>query len=135
MDSNNLTQLLQKGMRVTLGATASLIEVIQDPEKREQNLARLRSDLGQLAEEWDTKGAMTEQEARNFVDTLLEQRNRQQTQSSYDGTTPASSTATSPNPANPTASPDVQLELQELTAQIAAIRTELEKLRNPSSPE
>ena len=130
MDSNHLTQLLQKGLRVTLGATASLIEVLQDPEKREQNLARLRSDLSQLAEEWDTKGAMTEQEARNFVDTLLEQRNRQQAQSSYDSTTQAS-TAT----ATPTAPPDLQLELQELTAQIAAIRTELEKLRNEHSPE
>ena len=130
MDSNNLTQLLQKGLRVTLGATASLIEVLQDPEKREQNLARLRSDLSQLAEEWDTKGAMTEQEARNFVDTLLEQRNRQQAPSSYDPTTQAS-TAT----ATPTAPPDVQLELQELTAQIAAIRTELEKLRNENLPE
>ena len=130
MDSNNLTQLLQKGLRVTLGATASLIEVLQDPEKREQNLARLRSDLSQLAEEWDTKGAMTEQEARNFVDTLLEKRNRQQAQSSYDPTTQAS-TAT----ATPTAPPDVQLELQELTAQIAAIRTELEKLRNENLPE
>jgi polyhydroxyalkanoate synthesis regulator phasin len=130
MDTNNLTQLLQKGLRVTLGATASLIEVLQDPEKREQNLARLRSDLSQLAEEWDTKGAMTEQEARNFVDTLLEQRHRQQAQSSYDPTAQAS-TAT----ATPTAPPDVQLELQELTAQIAAIRTELEKLRNQNSPE
>ena len=130
MDSNNLTQLLQKGLRVTLGATASLIEVLQDHEKREQNLSRLRSDLGQLAEEWDTKGAMTEQEARNFVDTLLEQRNRQQTQPTYDPTASASTTT-----ANPTAPPDVQLELQELTAQIAAIRTELEKLRNSDSPE
>lgn len=130
MDSNNLTQLLHKGFRVTLGATASLIEVLQDPEKREQNLARLRSDLSQLAEEWDTKGSMTEQEARNFVDTLLEQRHRQQTQSSYDPTTQASTAITTP-----TATPDVQLELQELTAQIAAIRTELEKLRNQNSPE
>lgn len=130
MDSNNLTQLLHKGFRVTLGATASLIEVLQDPEKREQNLARLRSDLSQLAEEWDTKGSMTEQEARNFVDTLLEQRHRQQTQSSYDPTTQASTATTTP-----TATPDVQLELQELTAQIAAIRTELEKLRNQNSPE
>lgn len=130
MDSNHLTQLLQKGLRVTLGATASLIEVLQDPEKREQNLAQLRSDLSQLAEEWDAKGAMTEQEARNFVDTLIEQRNRQQAQSSYDPTTQAS-TAT----ATPTAPPDLQLELQELTAQIAAIRTELEKLRNEHSPE
>ncbi|MBD2098081.1 hypothetical protein H6F90_23710 [Trichocoleus sp. FACHB-591] len=132
MDSNNLTYLLQKGLRVTLGATTSLIEVLQDPQKREQNLSQLRTDLSQLAEEWDAKGAMTEQEARNFVDTILEQRQRQQAQPPYDATTQAQ---TSTGTATPAAPPDVQLELQELTAQIAAIRTELEKLRSQNPAE
>ncbi|MBD1861925.1 MULTISPECIES: hypothetical protein [Trichocoleus] len=132
MDSNNLTYLLQKGLRVTLGATASLIEVLQDPQKREQNLTQLRTDLSQLAEEWDAKGAMTEQEARNFVDTILEQRQRQQAQPPYDATTQAQTNTATATPAAP---PDVQLELQELTAQIAAIRTELEKLRSQNPTE
>ena len=127
MDSNNVTQLLQKGLRVSLGATASLIEILQDPYKRDENLNKLRTDLSQLADEWAEKGAMTEQEARNFVETLWEQRERRTT-----ADTPAA-TATTESSASPTADPDIQLELQELTAQIAAIRTELEKLRNPSS--
>jgi polyhydroxyalkanoate synthesis regulator phasin len=121
MNSDTLVQLLQKGFRVTLGATASLIEILQDPQRRNENLAKLRVELSELAEEWAAKGEMTEQEARNFVDTLLSQ----QTQ-----TTASQGTATTAQPAAP---PDVQLDLQELTAQIAAIRAELERLREQDS--
>jgi polyhydroxyalkanoate synthesis regulator phasin len=124
MNSDILVQLLQKGFRVTLGATASLIEVLQDPQKREENLSKLRTDLGQLAEELAERGAITEQEARSFVDTILSK------QANQTSTETPSSTATA---TAPTTSPDVQLELQELTAQIAAIRAELEKLGNQDS--
>lgn len=127
MDSQDLTALLQQGLRVTLGATASLIEILQDPQKRDENLNKLKTDLSQLADELAEKGAMTEQEARHFVDTLLEK--------GQQSATPEAPTATeaSTQP-RATASPDIQLELQELTAQIAAIRTELEKLRDSNPP-
>lgn len=121
MNSDILIQSLQKGFRVTLGATASLIEILQDPQKRDQNLAKLQQDLSVLAEEWAEKGTATEQEARSFVDTLLA---KQDGGEGYTQTTTVSAVE------SPSASPDVQLELQELTAQIAAIRMELEKLRN-----
>lgn len=127
MESQNLTDLLQQGLRVTLGATASLIEILQDPQKRDENLNKLKTDLSQLADEWAEKGAVTEQEARSFVDTLLEQRQRD-----TNSETPASDTTATDSP--PTTSPDIQLGLQELTAQIAAIRAELEKLRDPNPP-
>ncbi|MBW4522855.1 MAG: hypothetical protein KME16_24725 [Scytolyngbya sp. HA4215-MV1] len=120
MNSDILVQLLQKGFRVTLGATASLIEILQDPQKREENLTKLRLDLTQLTEEWAEKGLVTEQEARSFVDTVLSQRGGQ-----------ASATATPPS--STTATPEVQGELHELTEQIAAIRMELEKLRDKDS--
>lgn len=121
MNTDTLVQLLQKGFRVSLGATASLIEILQDPQRRTENLDKLRAELGELSEEWATKGAMTEREARNFVETILSQ------QQSPDRPTDSSpqNTATVPPPTDP----DVQLDLQELTAQIAAIRAELEKLR------
>lgn len=127
MESQNLTDLLQQGLRVTLGATASLIEILQDPQKRDENLSKLKTDLSQLADAWAEKGAVTEQEARSFVDTLLEQRQQNTTSE-----TPASDTTATDSP--PTTSPDIQLGLQELTAQIAAIRAELEKLRDPNPP-
>jgi polyhydroxyalkanoate synthesis regulator phasin len=125
MNADNLVQLLQNGFRVTLGATASLVEVIQDSEKRHENLSKLNQEWSVLSSEWAQKGEVTEQEARNFVDTLLAQRANQQ--APYSSTT--STTATTPS-----AAPEIQLELQELTAQIAAMRAELETLRNQNAP-
>lgn len=127
MNPNNLTDLLQQGFRVTLGATASLVETLQDPQKRDQNLDALQSELSYLATEWAEKGEMTEQEARNFVDNLLSQLHNQRTSSTPEASSPTATTS------NESAPPEVQLELQELTAQLAAIRTELEKLRNRDS--
>ena len=128
MNSDTLTQLLQQGFRVTLGATASLVETLQDPQKRSRNLSDLRSELDHLTQEWAEKGEVTEQEARNFVDTLLNQLSNQPPRPP---STPSPATvATTPTP---TAPPEVQLELQELTAQIAAMRKELEQLRNQDS--
>ncbi|WP_316432061.1 hypothetical protein [Leptolyngbya sp. NK1-12] len=123
MNSDTLTQLIQKGFRVTLGATATLVEALQDPQRREANLDKLTTELSQLAEEWETKGISTEQEARNFVDTLW----RRETNPSAGQTAPPS-----PIPSLPreSVSPDVQQDLQELTAQIAAIRAEIERLRD-----
>lgn len=128
MNSDNLTQLLQQGFRVTLGATAALVETLQDPQKRNQNLSHLRLELSQLTQEWAAKGEITEQEARGFVDNLLNQIRNQRpspTPEAYPST--VTTTPTAP------VAPEAELELQELTAQIAAIRIELEKLRNSDS--
>lgn len=126
MNSDTLTQLLQKGLRVTLGATATLVETIQDPQRREANLSKLATELSQLTEEWESKGVVTEQEARNFVDNLWSQQSNQ--------ATPTPPTQTSTTATAPTASSDVQQDLQELTAQIAAIRAEIERLRAEDNP-
>lgn len=119
MNSDNLVQLVQKGFRVTLGATASLVEVLQDSEKRGENLSRLNQEWSELSAKWAEKGEVTEQEARNFVDTLLSQRPQPST-SGQSGTVSTT----------PSAPPEIQLELQELTAQIVAMRAELEQIRN-----
>jgi len=121
MNSDEMLVLLQKGFRVSLGATTALVESIQDSQKRDENLAKLKLEWNELSQDWEEKGKVTEQEARTLVDSLIAQKTNQTT---YPG---ASSTTTATTPAAP---PDIQLELQELTAQIAAIRTELEKLRN-----
>lgn len=129
MNSNNLVQLLQTGFRVSLGATTSLVETLQDSQKREENLSQLRSQLSERVTEWAQKGEITEQEARNFIETML----RQQSSSGTSSATGTPSNTVTTGPTTPVASPNVQLEIEELTAQIAAIRTELEKLRNPGS--
>jgi polyhydroxyalkanoate synthesis regulator phasin len=127
--NDTLTQLLQKGFRVTLGATATIVEAIQDPQRREANLSKLTTELSQLAEEWEAKGVTTEQEARNFVDTVLRQGNA----APADSYTPPPSSPASAAPST-SAPADVQQDLQELTAQIAAIRAEIERIRAQDNP-
>lgn len=125
MNPDNFTELIQKGFRVTLGATSALIEGIQDSTKRDETLSKMQSDFGQLTEEWAEKGAVTEQEARNFVDTLLKQQG-----SSAGSETPPAAGTNATTSATPETDPRVQEELLELTAQLAALRNELQKLQN-----
>jgi polyhydroxyalkanoate synthesis regulator phasin len=121
MNSDNAINLLKKGFHVTLGATSSLVESIQDPIKREENLAQLRMGPNEFAEILAEKGAVTEVEARKFVDNVVAQ---YQPSASSNSTGPAS---TSPSPS---IDPMLQLELQDLTKQLAEIRAQLNSSRN-----
>lgn len=124
MSSDNLVQTLQTGFRITVGATASLLESLQDDRKREENLETLKLDWTQIADRWAQKGQKTEEEARSFVDAVMSQG---QSAASRPPTNPTSSSV----PETPAADGDaaVQTELQELTEQIATLRKELEHLR------
>jgi polyhydroxyalkanoate synthesis regulator phasin len=128
MNSNNLLDFLQTGLRISLGATTSLVETLQDPQKREESVSQLQSDLSQKVTEWAEKGAVTEQEARRLIEQIWRQQG--QPGRSSETETPSDIPVAPPTTA---ASPGSQLEIEELTAQIAAIRTELEKLRNDRS--
>lgn len=128
MNPDNLTDLLQKGFRVTLGATSAFVESLQDSQKRDENLSKMQSDFGKLTEEWADKGAVTELEARNFVDTLW----TQQAQSANSETT-AAGDATVTTSAESVTDPDVQADVEALTAQLAALRAELENLKSSDS--
>lgn len=127
MNADTLLQLLHKSFRVTLGATSSLVENLQDPIKRNESFSKVSTELSQLAEEWAAKGEVTEQEARNFVETVMAQRASQH----YPENSAGSSSSTTATP--PTTDPTVQVELEELTAQVAAMRAELERLRSQDS--
>ncbi len=137
MNATELTKLLQKGFYVTLGATASLLETLQDPTKREQNFNSLRQDIDSLRQDIDSrsqelaeKGAVTEAEARNFVDTFLSRKINQPTSntSAQDFTSVTTVTTTATNVADQF-DKDVPADLKELTQQIADLRAELESLR------
>jgi len=123
MSLDSLSQTVQKGFRVTLGATASLLEAIQDPQGASQKFSEIGTDFNRLTEELEVKGESTEQEARQFVDSMMTQM---------------------PNPFGPGAAPSartvnttavtvvdasIQAELQELTQQISEIRQEIENLK------
>ena len=47
MDKTTLFQTLQQGLHVTVGATATLIETIQDPLKRNETLSELQDTFQQ----------------------------------------------------------------------------------------
>ena len=127
--NSELMDLLQKSFRVTVGATASLVETLQDPLKRQETMGKLQDEWSQLADEWANKGAITEQEARRFVDSLLSRQSRE----------PSGNGSVSPPPITvPTtvvSEPDssMQADLQDLTEQISALREELETLKEPDN--
>jgi len=130
MNAEHLTDLLHQGFRVTLGATSSLIEILQDPYKRNENLGKIQSQFSELADEWAEKGKMTEQEARNFVDTILSQRHQNV---NTDMTTTVTTSPATPSTAPVTSDPEPVREIQELTTQIAELRDELKRLRESNS--
>ncbi len=124
MDPEKLPQMLQTGFHLTLGATSFLIETLQDPVKRSENLEKLNSDLGILASELLEKGEMTDREARNFVDTIFSGPSDREN-SHNESVSPKQSDSS----ADSVTTPELQLEIQELTAQMVALRTQLENLR------
>jgi polyhydroxyalkanoate synthesis regulator phasin len=131
---NTVTDFVQKGFRTSLGAASFLVETLQDPNKRDENLQKLNSnfnsmDFSQLTEEWEEKGETTERDARTFVDNMLNQKSSESTSNS-------DNLSDFPRNTNnqSAASSNLQQELQELTAEIMALRTELKQYQE-SKPE
>lgn len=127
MNSNNFLELLQKGFLVTVGATASLIETLQDERQREATLSQLSAELEQKVQEWAQKGKLTEQEARKIIDDLLKRES-----SSPSETTPTSQNVPVEIKVNDS---QVDAELRSLIEQIVALRTELAGLRDSAAKE
>ncbi|MCU0540979.1 MAG: hypothetical protein MUE44_02170 [Oscillatoriaceae cyanobacterium Prado104] len=140
MNSDNLPQLLKTGFHLTLGAASFAIDTLQDSIEREKNLAKLQSDLGLLTDELLEKGESIDREARNFVDNVFGKPSENEKNDSEFVSDPQSDTTSeqkSGEPADnipkPFSRSDAQQEIQELTAQMAALRAELESLRADNS--
>lgn len=123
MTPDTVTASLQKGFRVTLGATATLLEALQDPQTSSQRFSDLGGDVNRLAATLETKGEATEREARQFVDSLLSQL-----------PSPFSDGSANPIPtvdtvATPVSDPTVQNDLAALTQELADIRQAIEDLK------
>ncbi|MDJ0534505.1 MAG: hypothetical protein QNJ70_18835 [Xenococcaceae cyanobacterium MO_207.B15] len=122
MNNNNfLLEIAQKGFRITVGAASSLIETVQNPQKRAEAISQIQLELNQKTQEWAQKGAVTEEEARVFLNNLLNQ--RPWARDSTGVSNPSSNTS------NFNSGNDPSGGLKELTAEIVALRTELEKMR------
>ena len=141
MDTIDLEKLFQRGYYVTLGATSSLLEVIQDPTKREENLRRLGRSFDEITQELAEKGVTTESEARSYVDKFIAQQvnGSSATNPESAGLTTVTTTAKTVED-NATDRPSkkssqsvkasMRDEIKELTEQLAGLRSELEKLRS-----
>lgn len=141
MDTIDLGKIVQRGYYVTLGATSSLLEVIQDPIKRDENLRMLGRSFDEVTQELAEKGVTTEAEARSFVDNFIAQQvNGSSTivdpeVTSLTTVTTTASTVddnTSSNVVNKfdkTVKASMRDEIQELTQQLASLRSELEQFR------
>ncbi len=130
--NNNLFDMMKVGFRVTIGATASLMETIQDPQKRQETLSQLQAELSRRTQEWVEKGEMTEQEARKTMEELFNQVN-QKDQQTTSPTSPSQEDQQTEPSKKPQNSDDPESELRELTEQIVALRSELEQLEKPSN--
>lgn len=131
MNTDNLMESVQTGFRVAVGATASLIELLQDPQKQSENLNPWDANWNELTKQWAEKGEVTEQEARKFVENLWNQQTASNPETQEAEGSTESTASTESTESNPTLSSDseVQSELHELTQKIASLRAELEKLQ------
>jgi polyhydroxyalkanoate synthesis regulator phasin len=126
MDKTTLFQTLQQGLHVTVGATATLIETIQDPLKRNETLSELQDTFQQQTEQWAEKGLVTEEEARRLMDSWLA-KYKPPTATTNGGSTGATEGG------NITYT-NAQSEIQDLTEQIIALKAELEQTRESNNP-
>ncbi|MGK7947026.1 MAG: hypothetical protein AB4058_21415 [Microcystaceae cyanobacterium] len=124
MNTETLFENLHQGFRITVGATASLIETLQDPERRSQTLTDLQADLSEKAKDWASKGENTEEEARRLTEEWFSRFRESQT-------VPTETTVTISSPETPSTSEiNIKTQIKELTAQISGLREELEELRS-----
>lgn len=111
-------KLAQKSFRVGIGASASLVEGLQNPRLYQENLDKLRLNPNQFVEDLASKGEVTEREARTFVDQVIGDRL---------GTRPAGERTVTTTAV--TIEPDTEAELKALTQELVALRQELQQLK------
>jgi len=122
MNSTDFLQIARQSFRITVGAAASLVETLQDPQQRESTFSEFKTDFEQQVQQWASKGEVTEREARQMLERMFSQQN-----------SPAGSEATPTEDSAKPSSTGVQSEIQDLTATVVALRQELEELRQSQS--
>lgn len=114
MESNTIFDTIQQGFRTAVGAAASVVETLQDNQKRSQMLSDLNAEWQQKSQEWAEKGTMTEQEARKIIEQFFKGYSSGGSKSCED-----IQVKSVDNQSN---------DIQELTREIVALREEVEKL-------
>lgn len=130
MNTDTLTELLQKGYRVTLGAASSAVEAIQDPQRAAADFSEIGTDWERLADKLEVRGALTEKEARNFVEGVTSQMPepfRSASSPFTQSAPPEPKTVTTV--ATPVIDTELKNEVESLTAELIAMRQEIEVLK------
>lgn len=130
MNPETIAELIQKSFRVSLGAAASAVEAVQNPQQSSEKFSDIGTDFERLADELEVKGALTEKEARNFVDSMMSQMPepfRSANSPFNNGDT--AERVTINTVATPAIDPSVQTELEALTQELTVIRQEIDQLR------
>ncbi|AFZ53543.1 hypothetical protein VKI21_16280 [Cyanobacterium aponinum UTEX 3222] len=119
MENNNLINFVQQGFRTVVGATASAIETLQDNNKRNQIVSELTTELQKKSQEWQEKGALTEEEAKKIIEQFFQNKSENTNNNpNYDETV---ETKAENNPYQ---------NIQQLTQEVIALREELEKIKS-----
>ena len=118
--SNVIVDTLQQGFRITIGATASLVETLQDPQKRQLTAQDLQQQWGVQAERWSEKGSQTESEARQYVDQLLVQLRQ---------------TAANANPGQATPTPSSTIDFRTARDELEALTQDIVSIKEALSSE
>ncbi|NJK64102.1 MAG: DUF3597 domain-containing protein [Synechococcaceae cyanobacterium SM2_3_1] len=121
------------------GTAASFVELLQDPQKRAEDLGKLDWDINKLLEDLVAKGEMTEKEALRYVEEA--QKGTTTSSPSTPGPEaappPTAETATEPAPEPPSSenrvSPEDISALMDLTREIENLRRDLEQKRTESN--
>lgn len=131
MNTDTLLELFQKGYRVTLGAASSAVEAVQDPQRTADEFSAIGTDWVRLAEKLEVRGALTEKEARDFVEGVSNQLPEPLRSMSSGLHSPVvqSEPRTVTTVATPVVDTELKAEVESLTAELIAMRAEIEALK------
>ena len=123
--AHDMQELFTRARRIAFGTAASLVEILQDTDKRNQNIKKFSENFNQIADEMAIKGEETEMEARRQMDTW------------WSSTTPNRSSNSVPTKIEVIditdesgSSGNDSAEVAALTAEITALKAELERMRS-----
>ncbi|NJL99525.1 MAG: hypothetical protein HC818_07890 [Synechococcaceae cyanobacterium RM1_1_27] len=135
-EPGDLGSWMTRARHIFYGTASSVVEMLQDPDKRTENINKLSLDLGDLADELATKGALTEAEALQYLEQL-QTIQKQQAAPAPNPSAPVtiiiqdaqdSGPSVVLDPENQVSQDDIQA-LMDLTRQVEALRLDLEHSR------
>ena len=126
--AHDVQELFTRARRIAFGTAASLVEILQDTDKRNQNFQKLTENFNQIADEMAIKGEETEMEARRQMDSWWSSTSTART----NNTVPTKIEVIDITDATDGVYGNGAAEVEALTAEIAALKAELEQLRGSS---